>query len=253
MSSEKFSIEDIRRIGQPEAVISRRSGEHWAGSLYMRRLSPYVTSLALRLGLTPNSLTYLMILAGLAGAFAFSFPGLPGAMVGVLLVQTHLLFDCSDGELARVSKNTSPAGIYLDRLGHYIVDAALFIAYGVRSGSGTGYLILGAIGGVVALLAKAAGDLITVARAQSGLATAPDTEPEEAAGWSAGRRLAERAPLHRLPGAIESSLVMLLAAIVDLWIVDEQATRVALILLVAVAVAIIPLRVLSNVSSSRLK
>ena len=55
------SIAELRAITQPASIFERNSGEHWAGRLYMRRVSPYCTRLLLRTPLQPNAVTWLMI------------------------------------------------------------------------------------------------------------------------------------------------------------------------------------------------
>ena len=45
------------------------------GRLYMRRVSPYLTRALLRTRITPNGVTWLMILAGLAAAAVLALPG----------------------------------------------------------------------------------------------------------------------------------------------------------------------------------
>ena len=83
--------------------------------------------------ITPNGATWLMIAAGLAAAAMLSLPGLPAAVAAALLIQLQILLDCSDGEVARWRQRFSPAGIYLDRVGHYLTEAALPIALGLRA------------------------------------------------------------------------------------------------------------------------
>ena len=46
------------------AVKDRRSGEHWAGRLYMREISLRWTRHLVNSRITPNQLTYLMVVAG---------------------------------------------------------------------------------------------------------------------------------------------------------------------------------------------
>src|SRR5215208_5173150 len=112
------TIAELRVRTQPASIFARNSGEHWAGRLYMRRVSPYLTRLLLRTPLSPNAVTGLMIAVGLAAAG---------------LIQLQLLLDCSDGELARWLQRSSPAGVYLDRMAHYLTETALPIALGVRA------------------------------------------------------------------------------------------------------------------------
>jgi phosphatidylglycerophosphate synthase len=77
-----------------------------------------------------------MSVVGLAAAALLSLNGLAPALGAVLLIQLQLLLDCSDGELARVRGQSSPAGIYLDRIGHYLTEAALPIGLGIRADGG---------------------------------------------------------------------------------------------------------------------
>src|SRR5918997_1342017 len=113
------TIAELRVRTQPPSIFARNSGEHWAGRLYMRRLSPHLTRLLLRTPLTPNGVTWLMIVVGLLAAAVLSLPGLLAPVGALLLVQLQLLLDCSEGELARWTGLRSTAGIYLDRLGHH--------------------------------------------------------------------------------------------------------------------------------------
>src|SRR5580704_6523898 len=114
------SLAELRAAGQPQAVIDRLNDEHWAGRLYMRKLSPAATWVFTRLGWSPNAVTGAFIACGIAAGVVIALGGLASAIGGALLIQAYLLFDCADGELARWSKRTSPAGIYLDGVGHYL-------------------------------------------------------------------------------------------------------------------------------------
>ena len=49
------TIAELRAATQPASIFARNSGEHWAGRLYMRRLSPYLTRLLIRTPLTPTA------------------------------------------------------------------------------------------------------------------------------------------------------------------------------------------------------
>ena len=54
MRTSRPSIAELRAATQPPSIFERNSGEHWAGRLYVRRLSPYLTRLLIRTPLTPN-------------------------------------------------------------------------------------------------------------------------------------------------------------------------------------------------------
>ena len=132
------SIDELRVRTQPDSIFARNSGEHWAGRLYMRRASPYLTRLLIPTRITPNGVTWLMIAVGLAAAAVLTLPGWWPPVVVVALIQCQLLLDCSDGELARWRGVSSPAGIYLDRMAHYLTEAALPVALAIRADGGWG-------------------------------------------------------------------------------------------------------------------
>src|SRR5438034_10071051 len=127
------SLAELRATGQPPAVLERLNDEHWAGRLYMRRVSPRATWVFARLGWSPNAVTLAFIVCGVAAGVVVAFGGLWSAVVAAILIQAYLLFDCSDGELARWSGRFSVTGIYLDRVGHYLGEAALLTVLGVRA------------------------------------------------------------------------------------------------------------------------
>ena len=179
MTSSSPSIADLRTVTQPESTLGRASAEHWAGPLYMRRVSPYVTRALLRTPITANGVTWLMIPSGLLGAAALTIPGLAGPLLAVLFIQLQFLFDCCDGEVARWRGESSAEGVYLDRIAHHLTDAALPIALGIRAAGGwdslDGWVSLGLLVAVLVLLIKAETQLVTVARAESGLPKLRDT------------------------------------------------------------------------------
>src|SRR5918992_215812 len=166
------SIAELRAATQPPSIFERNSGEHWAGRLYIRRFSPHLTRLLLRTPLTPNGVTWLMIADGVAAAAVLTLPGVVPAVGAVLLIQLQILLDCCDGELARWLDVRSTAGVYLDRIAHWVTETLLPIALGVRADEP----LLGLVIAVLVLWIKGESALVTVARAQSGLPPAADTQ-----------------------------------------------------------------------------
>src|SRR3954451_6797890 len=237
------SVAELRAATQPPSIFARNSGEHWGGRLYMRRLSPYLTRLFLRAGLSPNAVTWLMIPVGLAAAGLVSIPGVPAAVGAVLLIQLQLLLDCSDGEVARWRGVSAPKGIYLDRIAHYVTEAALPIALGVRADGGWHslgtYTALGLVVAVLVLLIKSETALVFVARAESGRPPAADTVEVAAPRGGAlrsARRVAGRVPFFRAFVAIEATLLALVAAIVDALADGSPGSRALVIALIPVGV-----------------
>src|SRR4029078_6045143 len=168
------SLEQLRPAAQPLDHMARYNAEHWSGALYIRHLSIRVTRWLLRTGITANGVTWLMIVVGVPAAFALPLPGLVGPVVTVLAMQLQILLDCSDGEVARWRQRFSPAGIYLDRIGHYATEAAIPPAGGGRADGWSvahplevgGWTVLGLLVAVLVLMNKAFTDLVHVARAK---------------------------------------------------------------------------------------
>jgi phosphatidylglycerophosphate synthase len=245
------SIAELRAETQPDWLLARPGAEHWAGRLYMRWFSPYLTRLVLRTPLPANGVTALMIPAGLLGALSFTFAGIWPAAVGVLLVQLQLLLDCSDGEVARWRKQFSPVGVYLDQLAHYSTEAAIPAAIGVRADGGWdsigGWTALGLLASVLILFLKAETHLIQYALGRSDR-PAPSPEPDTAAA-AAPRLLPAIRPFQ----AVEASILALAAAVVDSLADGLDGSRILVVALaVAAGVAVVG-HLVAILASGRLK
>lgn len=258
------SIEELRAVIHPEGMLQRRSAEHWAGRLYMRRISLRITRLLSTVtAITPNGLTYLMMITGILAGAALVIPGIAGAIAGALLIQAYLLLDCVDGEVARWRRQTSLTGVYLDRVGHYLSEAALLTGLGLRAsevfGDRTGpahwqWAFLGTLAALGAILIKSETDLVDVARARSGLTAVEDSASvPRSASVARARRAASLLKFHRLVGAVEASLVILAAGIADTVHGGLLFTRAAVVVLAAIALLQTVLHLLSIVLSSRLR
>jgi phosphatidylglycerophosphate synthase len=255
------SVAQMRPVTQPPTVMGRPSAEHWTGTLYMRRISPYLTRLLLHTRITPNGVTGLMILMGAAAAGALLLGGWPGALLAVLCTQLQMLLDCSDGELARWRGRFSASGVFLDKLGHYTAEALIPLALGVRADGGIdsigGWTTLGALLSVLVLFNKSLNDMVHASRARSGLKPLPDTSDAGTPRQARVRRLRSLArfvPFHRAYHSVELTFLALLAAIGDLLLGGAlSATRVLVIGLLAAAVVTVAGHVAAILTSSKLR
>ncbi len=251
---------ELIAVTQPESVLGRANAEHWAGRLYMRKVSPYVTRELLRTSITPDGVTWLMIVSGLLAALALASTGVVGAVLCVLLIQAQLLFDCSDGEVARWRRHSSPVGVYLDRIGHYSTESALPIALGISADGGWtsigGWTTLGLVCAVLHLLNKAETDLVHVARAYAGLPLVQDaagTSRPRGGVLAVVRGVLRFVPFFRAFVAVEFSFLVLAAALVDLVLGDLAGSRGLVLALVPIGVVIAGGHLLGVLTSSRLK
>jgi phosphatidylglycerophosphate synthase len=249
------TLAQLRAVCQPAVTMNRRSGEHWLARLWLRRVSLRITAVLIRTPVTANQLTTVMILVGLLAAAAAALPGLIWALVAALLVLTYFLLDLCDGEVARWRGATSVTGVYLDRVGHYLVEAALLIGYGLRAGGQEvgGWTTLGCLGALLVVLVKSETDLVDVARARAGLRSATDHQAEiRVQGIGRLRRSASALHVHQITGAVESVSLLVVAAAVDAWRGDLFFTRTLLVILVTVAAVMVVLHLASILLSRRL-
>ncbi|WP_327677218.1 CDP-alcohol phosphatidyltransferase family protein [Kitasatospora sp. NBC_00458] len=250
------ALAELREVCQPQAKLASRNGEHWAGRLYMRRLSLRTTRHLVRTPVSPNTLTWLMVVCGVGAGAALLIPGLTGAVLAAVLFQGFLLFDCVDGEVARWKRRFSTAGVYVDRLGAYLADAALMVGAGVRAARGGSelWVSVGLAAALGVVLLKASTDLVDVARARSGLLPADEesTQPRSQ-GIATARRLASVLKIHRVTNGIEASLVLLAAAVVDAAVGSTDPTRATVAAIAVITWGMVVAHLASILSSSRLR
>jgi phosphatidylglycerophosphate synthase len=87
-------------------------------NLYVARPPAAVVVAALaRTRTTPNQVTFASIAIFVVAMVALAgLPGWAGLLAGVGLVELSYVFDCADGQLARLTKRSSPVGALLDFL-----------------------------------------------------------------------------------------------------------------------------------------
>ncbi|HVB43230.1 MAG TPA: CDP-alcohol phosphatidyltransferase family protein [Streptosporangiaceae bacterium] len=253
------SLAELKEKGQPQAVLDRLNDEHWLGRLYGRRLSPYATWVFARLGWSPNAVTAAFIGCGIAAGVVIAFGGLGTAIAAAVLIQLYLIFDCSDGELARWSDRKSAAGIYLDGVGHYLAESALLVGLGLRAqghlGVAGGYVTAGVAAALLAMLVKAETDNVVVARAKAGLSASHDDAALAPArtGLARARKIAGVLRVHRITHAVELSLLILVAAIADAIRGNLLATRVLVLACLIVAALMVAAHLTAILASRRLR
>ena len=244
-SARPSSIAELRSVAQPPEVRLRANAEHWTASLYLRDLSPYITWMLLKTRISANGVTGLMILVGWSTAAALLIPGVWGALLALVLGQFQMLIDCCDGEVARWRKTSSPAGVFLDKVGHYTTETLIPIAFGIRAAAypieaPADYLwtTLALLLALIIVLNKALNDMVHVARANAGLAKLADTHGEKATTSSVlakVRKVVRFVPFHRLYHSVELTILIFVVAVVGHFAGQPLVNRVVLIALVPLA------------------
>jgi phosphatidylglycerophosphate synthase len=98
---------------------------HWFNRFVSRWISIYFTWFFVRLNISANTVTVLMIFAGLSG-IVLCIPHLLWLnIIGAVLLFLQEILDCTDGEVARWNKKSSLRGFYLDRVCHWLCNAPL--------------------------------------------------------------------------------------------------------------------------------
>ena len=258
--AQRYTIEQIREIGQPTSITGRRSAEHWTASLYLRKFSPYLTRALLPTGISANGVTVLMIFTGWAAAAALLIPGLPGAILAALLAQLQMLVDASDGEVARVRGTSGASGIFLDKIGHYTTEGLIPLALGVRAAGGfsldSGWILAGALLALILTWNKALNDMAESTRYLTRLPKIEDTDENAAPrGGVLGtlRTAARFVPFHRIYHSVEMTLIILVAAVGDAITGDLVVTRALLVVLLPLAALSTLGHALAILASNRLR
>ncbi|CAH2801617.1 MAG: CDP-alcohol phosphatidyltransferase family protein [uncultured Caballeronia sp.] len=97
----------------------------WDARLARRLVTPLVGT-----PITPNHLTTLRLLIGIAGAYYLSVGSFWLCSLGVLLIAFSNFVDHTDGELARISGQSSKIGHFYDLACDSVVTVLLFVGLG---------------------------------------------------------------------------------------------------------------------------
>ena len=258
------TIAELKEVTQPQEIRGRQASEHWLNEVYLRRLSPYQTRILLRAGFSANGVTYLMIATGFAAGLALLIPGLPGGLLAAFFGQLQMLLDCSDGEVARWRQTSSPSGVFLDKVGHYVAEGFIPIALGIRAVGGVaeldaqnlGFVVLGLLLSVLLLFNKALNDMVHVARAFNGLSIlseSPAVFAPQSAMLAKLRSLVRIFPFNRIFHSIELTLLIAVAAVIDVFVGDLLATQLLLQFMVVTAGVTVIGHTIAILNSSRLR
>ena len=114
----------------------------------IRRFSVPLTSRLARLGARPTHVTLGGLALAVASAWCIARGSYFAGLLGAALYYTSMIFDCSDGEVARLTVRESSFGAWLetivDYLTYFLVLAALVAASETRPGAG-GYRAAAAV------------------------------------------------------------------------------------------------------------
>ncbi len=118
-------IEEYRRsLKMPDA-------EEIFDLFFYRPLAFVLVKTIYRLPVTPNQVTVLSMVCGLVAAWHFSI-GIGSALLwGAFWYMVANIFDCADGQLARLQKSGTPLGRLVDGIADYVSSIAIFLGIGI--------------------------------------------------------------------------------------------------------------------------
>lgn len=134
-----------------------------AGALFGWRVSIYLTSIFLRMGLSANVASWMMLLSGFTGSLLMLGPGW-FRVAGAFLITIAFVLDCVDGEMARFYEIDSYRWAAFDYIHHMTVKGLAFFCLGVGlylEYDNAWAIAAGAIGSIFWLLLMAIRDLAT--------------------------------------------------------------------------------------------
>jgi phosphatidylglycerophosphate synthase len=97
----------------------------------LRPISFPVAWTALRMGLSPMTVSFFSALLSVAGGILFSWPDYLLASIGVVLFNVFSVLDCVDGNMARTSGKAGPWGGWADAVMGFITYTSVFFASGM--------------------------------------------------------------------------------------------------------------------------
>lgn len=119
----------------------------------LRPIAGFIVRILYPTRVTPNQVTVASTLAGLAAA-GFYFQNEAGlTAVAGLFVTLKDVLDSADGQLARAKQQYSRIGRFLDSIGDFVVDVAVFAAIGwiLYVNTGNGWMIALALAGLAGI------------------------------------------------------------------------------------------------------
>lgn len=185
-----YTVEDVRNTyGEAKAKEERYT--EWVVYYVYRPLSFFITPWFLRKGLTPSNVTLISLILALSLPFvAYWFPA-PYVFVGLIAVLISV-FDCVDGNIARVTKSASKTGGYFDFITDILYRVLAYLAIGIMvsqaidvpaliAGISTEMLLIAAMLAILARMCR-----MFVASETETIKVSPNENDDQTKGWLDG-------------------------------------------------------------------
>ena len=118
-----FSYSEIRKLSPIGEFRSWFLVDH-----ICMRISPFLSAYFIDKKVRPNTITMFMILSGIVGSVFFACPNGVLKIIGIFFFYAWYVFDCSDGEVAKITKTFSKFGREMDYMAHLICHPLMNLA-----------------------------------------------------------------------------------------------------------------------------
>jgi len=135
-----LSVIDMPSLRRAEKVLLNEYKSHYSQLMdiwFNSHFSIPISSYLLKLPFTPNQITLFGLLIGAISGLCFSLGNYWGGFCGGILLVFTAIWDCCDGDVARLKFMESEFGEYLDTLCDNIIN--IFIFMGIAVGVGKEY------------------------------------------------------------------------------------------------------------------
>ena len=119
--------------------------------------SAFITPFLILSKISANSISYSRYIIGWASVISVAFTTIDELLIPVLLFILCWLFDFVDGDIARIKKESTFYGRYIDGTIDIHIDSFLFLSFGImlyNSGVNINWLIFGAISCILTVMAN---------------------------------------------------------------------------------------------------
>ncbi len=114
-------------MAQIESTYKARDIEETIDMYFYRPIGYWIARACQTLGITPNSVTIVSIFIGVCGGHLLYYRDLTTNVCGIMLWVIASTLDSVDGQLARMTNQTSKVGRILDGLGDYIIFLNIYL------------------------------------------------------------------------------------------------------------------------------
>jgi len=131
--------------------------------LWARKAGIGLAYLLLNMGVMPNTVSKFVVVLSIAGSVLLCINNSVVMLIGAIVLNLFIMFDCVDGTMARTLKRNSYMGEFFDAIGGYTMTAFSMVGAGVAAYYTSVHIptddrfllvLIGALGGVTDIFAR---------------------------------------------------------------------------------------------------